>query len=78
MPVYNQIRPGFINVSLRRQCTMAKSYRTCYYRNQKEFSRRGRYGLWWATSNKENKTIWHQMERAHTRAAILMELQALV
>lgn len=55
---------------------MAKSYRTCYYRNQKEFSRRGRYGLWWCSSNKENKVLWHRIERAQEAELLRDEVKA--
>lgn len=53
---------------------MAKSYRTCYYRDQKEFFDRDR-PMGWESSNKANKTMCHRIERAWAKRRTYKEVQ---
>lgn len=55
---------------------MAKSYRTCYWVNRKEFWSPRPMRFW--SSNKENKVLCHRIERrAIKKNAIRWELQQL-
>lgn len=55
---------------------MAKSRRTCYFRNWKEFFDRDR-PLGWTPSNKRAKVMCHRIERAWSAERIHRELVQL-
>lgn len=55
---------------------MAKSRRTCYFVNQKEFFDKDR-PLSWENSNKKNKVMCHRIERAWASRRLYRELQQL-
>lgn len=55
---------------------MAKSNRTCYFVNQKEFFDKDR-PLSWYDSNKKNKIMCHRIERAWAKERLYREVQKL-
>lgn len=55
---------------------MAKSRRTCYFRDWKEFFDKDR-PLSWEPSNKKAKTLCHRIERAWASRRLYRELQQL-